>query len=166
MLLMSSVAAAQEGTPDVLIIGASVSSEMLGTKSPGRLIAERLGASYAILARPGAKLHSMLPSDAQLRAPRLVVSLDGFYWYSGLREDCEQAAAALQRLLAVRADKLTILGTVPFDSFGHRCINPLLRERCRGACKLVELDGALKPPGLHPGPEYMTNVADRIENLL
>jgi hypothetical protein len=145
-----------------LIIGASVSSMLTGTPSPGHLLAERIGAPVATYAHSGAKMDQVMPTDAAIRDAAMVISIDGFYWYNGFKPDCDDAQAAAEHLLAVRGKRPMVLGTVPWN---HGCadrINPWLAEHCVNACILVRLEGPLEPPGLHPNRAFMERIVANI----
>lgn len=144
-----------------LLVGASVtaSSFFWQPPSPGQILAERLGAPYEIHAHAGRKLHEVMPTDAEIRAAAMVVSVDGFYWYSDRKDDCEVAHATAERLFAVRAGRPMILATVP----GPHCVNAYLRERCVGKCILVEPEPF---DGLHPDRGYMDRAAQWIMDAI
>ena len=95
-------------------------------------------------------------TDAEIAAAPLVASVDGFYWFTGYVDGCAAAHAASEHLFAVRGNRPMILATVP-GAFGCQAINAVLRDRCRGACILVE------PPaftGLHPDEAYLKRLVN------
>lgn len=106
-----------------------------------------------------------MPTDAQIRDAGVVISIDGLYWSSN-KWPCDEEMAALNRLFDVRDGRPMLLGTIPEGSGWSkgRCadrLNETLHLRCKGFCKLVELNGPLLPPGLHPNRAYMERVVSK-----
>lgn len=145
-----------------LFIGASVTAGTCST-SPADVVAERLNVPVVVSARGGLPLSKSLPSDEMIRSAAMVVMLDGLYWSANLWP-CDTELDALHRLLYARGGKPMILATIP-EGEGWtkgRCTEVINQTIRASGYTVLELNGALLPPGLHPERSYV----ERIVNLL
>lgn len=141
-----------------VLLGASVTAMLTGVQSPGHILAEQMGAPVAIYAHSGTKLEKVMPPDAVIENAAMVVAIDGLYWYGSTKPEADDAIAAADKLMRLRAGKPLIIGTIPWAKGESVRVNQHLAKRCTGACILEILDGELTPPGLHPDRAYMEKV--------
>lgn len=150
-----------------LILGASVSSEFNGTKSPGRYLSEDAGIEPRVQAHIGNRgsLSQLLPNlkDEDLDDTDIIYSLDSLFWDSW-RKDPNKGLIALNDLLN-RTQKRKIpvvLGNVPEidvawllrviagaeenKQYSRDAINKGIKEACTldKQCHLVDLDNLYK----------------------
>ena len=146
-----------------LLIGASVTAELTGVASPGRVIAERMDAPYKVVAHSGFKLEQVLPlADRDIAEAAMVVCVDCLFW-NGTDRVCDHDVSTARRLFQMRGAKPMIVATVP--QHAGQCaevINKELTELCKDACILVRLEGELEPPYLHPEADYIEKVVNKI----
>ncbi len=132
-----------------LIVGASLSANHQGIKSPGRLIASQLGFENNILqvAQPGGRSKFILASvnEQSLVGKSVVVAMDLFFWDSvdGL---CDEASARAKRFIEMVAEAKVplVIGNIPplRQNLGQPCmkrLNETIRETCKTAPLCYEL---------------------------
>ncbi len=177
----------------MLVIGASISWDW-SAPSPGRKLAERMGAKAVVIARPGnfGSATRLLPSipDSDFENAAVVVAVDIFFWDS-YRADCGPSLAALDALLARSRKARLVVGNVPrikvssFVRFVARAehdtqacrltINRALAERCRKpACAVLDLaavyrgliaDGSLSRM-MPDGLHFGNELSERISRMI